>query len=243
MHNLRDNDNNIHKVQTLAKIERLINKYMNTDASKASKFMYWLEDYTKFLEFEDKFRPSSLRRYKRGEIIKAHLGYNIGSEEGGLHYCVVIEKDNSLYSPLLTVIPLTSYKKDSSKKLHKDQVFLGQDLKEKVNKKYSNVISEANYLLDELNQKKLAILHNPDVTAEFMPKFEKLQEKIEIANKLEKELEKMKDGSIALIGQITTISKIRIYDPKTNKDPLSDIKLSNENLDKIDNAIKERFCK
>lgn len=53
----------------------------------------------------------------------------------------------------------------------------------------------------------------------------------------------MKSGSIALVGQIKTISKIRIYDPKTNDDVLSKIKLSSETLDKIDDEIKNLFLK
>ena len=62
------------------------------DPGKADKFSYWLEDYVRFLKREVTFQPNSLKRYKRGEIIKVHLGYNIGSEEGGLHYAVVIDK-------------------------------------------------------------------------------------------------------------------------------------------------------
>ena len=54
---------------------------------------------------------------------------------------------------------------------------------------------------------------------------------------MKKEITKMKTGSIALVGQIRTISKIRIYDPKTNFDVLSNVKLSNEKLDLIDHEI------
>jgi len=59
------------------------------------------------------------------------------------------------------------------------------------------------------------------------------------------EVSKMKMGSIALVKQIRTISKIRIYDPKTNFDILSNVKLSNERLDMIDNEIIKNFtgCK
>ena len=52
----------------------------------------------------------SLRRYKRGEIVKVHLGFNVGSEEGGLHYAVVLDKNNAKSSPVITIIPLTSVK-------------------------------------------------------------------------------------------------------------------------------------
>ena len=55
------------------------------------------------------------------------------------------------------------------------------------------------------------------------------------------EINKAKLGSIALVGQITTISKIRIYDPKTNFDILSNVKLSNEKLDRIDQEIISNF--
>ena len=51
----------------------------------------------------------------------------------------------------------------------------------------------------------------------------------------------MKRGSIALVNQITTISKIRIYDPKTDHDILSGIRLSNEKLDLIDDEIQKKF--
>lgn len=60
---------------------------------------------------------------------------------------------------------------------------------------------------------------------------------------MKREVSQMKIGSIALIGQIKTISKIRIYDPKTNYDILSNVKLSNEKLDLIDNDIMHNFTK
>jgi len=58
---------------------------------------------------------------------------------------------------------------------------------------------------------------------------------------MRKEVLNMKKGSIALVNQITTISKIRIYDPKTDHDILSNIKLSNEKLDLIDAEIRKNF--
>ena len=47
------------------------------------------------------------------------------------------------------------------------------------------------------------------------------------------------NGSIALLNQITTISKIRIYDPKTKTDALNNVKISDENLKNIDNELKK----
>lgn len=55
-----------------------------------------------------------MKKYKRGSIIKANLGFNVGNEEGGLHYCIVLDKTNALSSGTLTVIPLTSIKENKS---------------------------------------------------------------------------------------------------------------------------------
>ena len=67
--------------------------------------------------------------------------------------------------------------------------------------------------------------------------------KLELAEKINKEVQKMKFGSIAIINQIRVISKQRIYDPKTEFDILSGIKLSNENLNLIDDKMKKMFIK
>lgn len=59
--------------------------------------------------------------------------------------------------------------------------------------------------------------------------------------RLEKEIGKMKRGSIALVGQITTVSKIRIYDPLYPSDSLASIHLSDVALDKLDQKVKELY--
>ena len=52
-----------------------------------------------------------MKTFKRGDIIKVNLGYNIGNELGGLHYCVVINKFDNPFNGTLNVIPLTSKKR------------------------------------------------------------------------------------------------------------------------------------
>lgn len=59
-----------------------------------------------------------------------------------------------------------------------------------------------------------------------------------LIEKLKNEIERMKHGSIALVGQITTVSKQRIYDPQTYKDLMSGIKISNNSLNLIDKKSK-----
>ena len=79
----------------------------------------------------------------------------------------------------------------------------------------------------------------------FLKKVKKLKKEIDMLQRMKAEVLKMKMGSIALVKQIRTISKIRIYDPKTNFDILSNVKLSNEKLDMIDDEIIKNFtgCK
>lgn len=72
---------------------------------------------------------------------------------------------------------------------------------------------------------------------------ERLEKDIDFCTKIINEIERMKKGSIALVGQITTVSKIRIYDPITSRDVLSNIRMSNETLDKIDEAIINMYTK
>ena len=55
------------------------------------------------------------------------------------------------------------------------------------------------------------------------------------------EISRMKEGSIALVNQITTVSKIRIFDPRNLKGVLAGISLSEENMEKINEKIKELY--
>lgn len=53
-----------------------------------------------------------------------------------------------------------------------------------------------------------------------------------------KELQKFKKGSIALMEQITTVSKMKIYKPKNENNLLYGIKYSDGALDKINERLK-----
>lgn len=55
------------------------------------------------------------------------------------------------------------------------------------------------------------------------------------------EIRHMKEGSIALVNQITTISKMRIYDPRNHGGVLYGISLSEESMEKINQKVKELY--
>ena len=237
-----------HKKQALQNVEDYLNKLIASEDShdngKADKLCYWLKDWMTFLDFEKSFSPMSLRRYKRGEIVKVHLGFNVGSEEGGLHYAVVLDKNNAKSSPVITIIPLTSVKPHTDvTKLKNGSIFLGNELfamlKSKISSETKNLkekIKELQELVNELNDE-----NSDNHMAIIDPKLDIANRDLELLDKMKAEVLKMKCGSIALVNQITTISKIRIYDPKTDHDILSGIRLSNEKLDLIDDEIQKKF--
>ncbi len=223
----------------------------NANIKKVNLISYWLKDYIKYIKDEKNFNPTNLKTYERGDIIKVNLGFNIGSELGGLHYCVVIDKKNNRNSPVITVIPLSSQKTD---KINKNSIILGNDIYNKLVEK-SNKLLEDNKIEIKENKNKLLIeikrlTENNATTDEIYLKTNELKnniaeayKKLELAKKINKEVQKMKYGSIAIINQIRVVSKQRIYDPKTQFDILSGIKLSDENLNLIDVKMKKMFIK
>lgn len=237
-----------HKVEALSRIGDYIDTLIESSdrkiRGKADKLSYWLEDWTTFLEFESRFSPSSLRRYKRGEIIKAHLGYNVGSEEGGLHYCIVIDKKNPQNSPVITVVPPTSVKaKTDLEHLHLGNIYIGNEL-------FTNLNSKISYTDKILTSRLFELRDSVDALTSDTPQEQRDQIRaslnmcerdLNLLKRMRNEVAKMKIGSIALVCQMRTISKIRIYDPKTNYDILSGVKLSNEKLDLVDKEILHNF--
>ena len=223
-------------------LTELINSNDKVMQAKADKLSYWLKDWTNFLRYEPNFCSRNLKTYKRGQIIKVHLGFNIGSEEGGLHYAVVIDTNNKRSSPVLTVVPLTSVKPYTNiEKLHCGNVFLGNELYISLNAKLSATIR---HLKEEINMVTSLLRSDTIPTlSEVKKKLQQLEIESALAKKMQQEIHKMKSGSIALVNQITTISKIRIYDPKTEHDILSGIRLSNEKLDLLDAEIIKMYTK
>ena len=47
------------------------------------------------LKREVNFAPFFFKKYSRGDIVKVNLGFNIGSEQGGLHYAIVVEDNEA----------------------------------------------------------------------------------------------------------------------------------------------------
>ena len=230
------------------------------DEKKGKLLAYWVYDYVRFLKKEQSFDPQKLVRYKRGSIVKVHLGYRVGSEEGGLHYAVVVDVENAKTSPVATVIPLTSIKPHTNlAKLHHSKLLLGTEIFDLLKEKIKAEIEETTRLTTSLLKKAEAeqsLEVDPDAPdAKTQTEMQRrlsnalerevyaLNEKLAHCLTLDKEIQKMKPGSIALVGQITTISKIRIYDPLYPSDTLTSIRLSDETMDKLDEKMRALFTK
>lgn len=218
-----------HKQIALNQLDSLLTYHIeNNNLKKANLLSYWFEDFAKYNLAEETFNPKLLKKYKRGSIIKANLGFNVGNEEGGLHYCIVLDKSNALSSGTLTVIPLTSIKEN--KKYNSTTLNLGDEI-------YLNLKEICDNMSQKLSKEYEDIWKLPS------EKVEQFNIDFKYIKRVEKEISKMKKGSIALVSQITTISKQRIYDPKTSSDILANLRVSNNTLDLIDSKIKELFIK
>ena len=219
-----------------------IKQYMDTiDPDKGKKLAYWIRDYANLLTQEHSFQPQKLIRYKRGSIVKVHFGYRIGAEEGGLHYAIVMDQDNSIYSPTITVIPLTSVKPDVDlSKLHPSRVPIGNEVYTLLMNKFNAELCSAKQHMREIREL-IANLDDSDDHSPLEDKLDKLECEIAQCNKMKRAVSRMKQGSIALVGQITTISKIRIYDPKFHNDALSKIRVSPATLDLLDAKVQKLF--
>ena len=212
------------------------NKKNTVNLKRAMLLAYWIKDYVNFLRAEKNFNPTKMLRYKRGDIILVNFGFRIGSELGGRHFAMVLDNYNSQKSPIITVAPL-----DSLKGEYKESCFtylLEKGIYELQEEKYKNLVASCQQALAELN-----IYVNQEVVSEddmeiFTKKVASVNRKIEEAKILQNELLKLKTGSIVELGQITTISKLRILNPKFPSDTLNKIRVAPDDLDKINKKIE-----
>ena len=234
---------NANKDKALKDIENYLNKCILSDfkhQKKANLISYWLKDYINYLSMEESFNSSNLKHYNRGDVIKVNLGFNVGNELGGLHYCVVLDKINARTYSTLTVVPLSSVK--PNKKIHNSSVYLGNELFMTLKDKCETLLEHSKDRAISV-QEKLIKYYNENISFQPGPEDFKALQEINIATKIVNEIKQMKTGSIALVNQLTTISKQRIYNPKNDLDILSGIRISKNNLDLIDKKIAELFLK
>lgn len=176
-----------------------------------------------------------------------------------MHYAVVLDKENKHSANAITVVPLSSYKD----KCYERDVFLGDDLFKQVNSKWKTLSKttsesyEKTETLSQLIEEQIKVIEEAAATSdtptksdvanfqklilEFTKQKEELTAKKKQLENMETEIALMKKGSIAKIEQITTVSKMRIWDPKRTADVLYGVRLSPESMNAINEKIKQLF--
>lgn len=229
----------------LSSYQKLFTKLTNNPETykKSALLYYWLRDYKNYIKNESTFDPKYYPQLYRGSIVNLNLGFNIGSEIGGLHYAIVLQNSNR-NNPNITVVPLTSLKpgKDINH-LRPTEVFLGQELYFKIQGKYEalklSIPNELTLLETAIRKGQSDPLH-PQTTGLYA-QVEDMRHKVDLLSKTIKKLQSLKTGSIAVMNQIRTVSKIRIVDPTDQYDILYNLKLSSSNLDLVDHKSIELF--
>ena len=267
---------------------------MDDEGNKRSdKIAQWIENWTKYLKIEQTYNPKSIQALKRGSIVYADFGFNVGREYGGLHYAIVLNKTDARSNHLLHVLPLTSVKETTDiSNLKYFQFLIGDEVFQLLINKANRKIIELTELYesfskkdDELHEKVImvesliednkktfeilknlpssdiddssieqirTINKNIDFASDQADKIRQeakentfllaeLKEKLEYANKFILKTQNMNKDSIVLLNQVTTISKMRLRDPKNNNSILNGIVLSDDTMDKIDEALKNIF--
>ena len=157
--------------------------------------------------------------YKRGQIILADFKPSVGNELKGMHFAIVISKNDSPNNGVVTVIPLSSKNKNYYVDLGD---FLIDSIFDEMDKKIEE-IKNAN--TDELTinemTNRLAVLGSINLHAENYLKRNKT--------------------TYAMVQNISSISKFKIKKYESNYDPLKHIRLSNELFNKIDSKIIELY--
>lgn len=166
-----------------------------------------------------------------------------------MHYAVVIDNNNSKKSNTITVVPLSSIR--AGRKIHSTSVKLGNEIFKSLISKHDRLshviqkeLSEISTTIIQLKSESANVKNDPSFLANLNileSRLAKLKDKDCELNNLLSEIQRMKTGSIALVGQITTISKIRIYDPLYSNSVLKGIRLAPTTMDLINDRIKELF--
>ena len=221
----------ISKISELANnISTFLKNILGSDQHKAALLYYWLRNYLRYIKQEETFNPKYFPQFKPGDIVKVDFGFGIGSEFGGLHYAIVLAPSNSKNSTV-TVVPLRSLKlgKESPKTLYKSDVYLGTEL-------FTVLLDGSGEMLDKCSAF-INDVENTDpksITTKDIARFEK-------HNIIMNEVSRLNAGTVAIVSQIRTVSKIRIQNPRYPKDALYNMRVDKQATDKIRAVMKDLY--
>lgn len=230
------------KIAELASsISAFLKNILAADQHKAALLYYWLRNYLRYIKQEETFNPKYFPQFKPGDIVKVDFGFGIGSEFGGLHYAIVLAPSNTK-SSVVTVVPLRSLKpnKESPSTLYKSDVYLGTEL-------FTVLLNESGKMLDKCSDfiKEVESTDPKTITDDDIKRFEKqLKEAKGLIAKhdiIMKEVSRLNAGTVAIVSQIRTVSKIRIQNPRYSKDALYNMRVDKQATDKIRAVMKDLY--
>lgn len=198
----------------------------DSNYKKAALLYYWLRDYRNYVKNESKFNSIFTPPFRRGNIVNINFGFNLGSELGGLHYAIVIS-DSKPSNPMLIVAPMTSLK--PRHQLNSCEIFIDNQL-------FLQLKGKQDALVQTLKHQRATFIDKEtnSTVDDIVSKLDQLQ-------KIKRQIQKLKNGSIINISQIRAISKMRVIDPKSSIDVFYNVSVSSDVLNKIDNKIKQFF--
>lgn len=229
--------NKYHKNMTpreyaLKSVEKLFDHLDERNDPKFEKTMAdWINHYCHYLEREKILDPKKTCSYQRGMVVEVDFGVRLGNELGGPHYAVIVDTKVVKSSGVVTVVPLGSKKPRHEQGIyHRGEILLEDEVQRKILDRIKNDIEICEDLTDEYLLDPSKPINNIDI-----------ERRIERSRKSLKKLGNMNKESVAFVGQMTVISKMRILNPQGSRDSLYKVKLSSESMNKIDEQIKMLF--
>ena len=224
--------------QVWKKYHHHLSELLKSNYKKAVLLTYWLNDYLKYICREKTFKPSQNINYEKGQIVKVHFGYRIGNEIGGPHYAVVLDVKSYTDNGTTTVVPFKSKRVKTSRYSRIYHLDLGNAFKNTIYEEVSKTKTVTTQKLVKLiNKIKETSGEDYAGNKEIEAAIKELKTRQAFENEILKFSETISDSSVADLGQITTVSKIRIIHPTKNKHVLTNIKLPKDIMKKINDRI------
>ncbi|WP_288531870.1 type II toxin-antitoxin system PemK/MazF family toxin [uncultured Secundilactobacillus sp.] len=121
---------------------------------KMSRIPIWINSYGYWLRKENSHQlPKYYRVFKRGTLVMVNFGVQLGAEFSGNHFAVVLNRNDNKYSPVLTVVPLSSKEK-------RWYANLGYEVLQDIKKLFDQRQRESDDLLNNLQKTAKGIIEN-----------------------------------------------------------------------------------
>lgn len=241
------------------KINKAARKFKFVSKSNKFKFRFlpdWILSEATYFEKEVTKPIKNHKIYKRGALVFIDFGINVGNELSGYHFGVVLNKKDSKRNGVLTVVPVSSKSNKFSIELdglisQKSAEFLRKSL---IEIELTHKVLGLHIIKDELTVDEIeeytttysadgssSVKHKKYITiTDFNEQLSVLEKEIEEFEHVTNTYLKFDKISYAKCLDIKTISKNRII--RLNRfDPVGQISVSTETLDKIDKIIIKNF--